>query len=96
MKSALKFEQAVRRIEMMLLEVKLIEVDARTIIEETEEFHRRHFAEFDILDNDVCLAERSASDRVSHARTLRSVISQLNCTLESEIRRLRSDDNPFP
>jgi hypothetical protein len=94
MKSALKFEQAVLRIERMLHEVKLIEIDAHDIIEDAEGLHRRNFAEFDILNDDVRLAERSASDQVSHAKTLRSATRSIGQSIEVEIRRLR-DNNPF-
>ena len=94
MKSALKFEQALLRIEWMLHEVKLIEIEAHDIIEKTEEFHRHNFAEFDILNDDVRLAERTASDQVSHAKTLRNATRSLGSTFEAEIRRFRNN-NPF-
>ncbi len=94
MNTALRFERTVRRIEMMLHEIKLIEIDAHDIVDELDEFHRQLFSEFDILDDEAWLAERSASDRASKARTLLSACSQLSCDFESEIRHLR-ERNPF-
>jgi hypothetical protein len=94
MKLPLKFEQATRRIEMMLLEAQLIAVDAEEIIREVEEAHESSYADVDVLDRDGVLAERESFDRVCHAKILRSSASQLRCTLESEIRRLR-EKNPF-
>lgn len=94
MKLPIKFEQATRSIQMMLLEVQLIAVDAQEIVREVDEAHESEYADVDVLDRDAVLAERQSLDRVFHAKTLRSSASQLRSTLESEIRRLR-EKNPF-
>lgn len=94
MKLPLKFEHATRRIEMMLLEIQLIAVDADEIVREIEEAHESSHVGVDVLDRDAVLAERQSLDRVWHAKTLHSATSQLRSTLESEIRRLR-EKNPF-
>lgn len=94
MKLPLKFEQATRRIEMMLLEAQMIAIDAEEIVRETEEAHLQSHANVDVLDREAVLAERHSFDRVCQAKTLRSSASQLKSTLECEIGRLR-EKNPF-
>ena len=78
----------------MLHEVKLIEIDADDVVKEADDFHQKNFATFDILDDDVRLAEPSGPDQVSHAKTLRSATRSLCDTFKFEIRRLR-DRNAF-
>jgi hypothetical protein len=89
MSAAMKFEHAKKRIELMLEEIKLIGFDVEEIVEESQDFHLQHFTDFDILDRDQRLAERSASDRLSDALSLRGSVSQLRANLESEVRNLR-------
>lgn len=94
MKLPIKFEQAARRMEMMLLEAQMIAIDAEEIVREAEEAHEQTHADVDVLDRAAVRAERQSLDRVWHAKTLRSAASQLRLTLESEIRRVR-EKNPF-
>jgi len=68
MNTALRFERTVRRIEMMLREIKLIEIDAHDIVEELDEFHRQLFSEFDILDDEALRSARRQIGRAKHAR----------------------------
>lgn len=89
METARKFASVRKRIEMMVEEMRLLSVETEDIIKETEEFHAAHFATFDILDRDMRLAERSATDRVHDARALRGSVSQLLSNLESEARKFQ-------
>jgi len=92
-----KYENAKKRIELMLEEIKLLAVDAEEIVNETQAFHQVNFSSLDILDRDMVLAERSALDKVSDASLLRGSISQLRSNLESEVRKLeRNAFQPTP
>lgn len=94
MKLPIKFEQATRRIEMMLLEARMIAMDAEDIVREVEAEHEQSYSDVDVLDREAVLAERLSIDKVVHAKTLRSSASQLMLILESEVQRLR-ERNPF-
>jgi len=72
----------------MLEEIKLLAVDAEEIVIEAQDFHQANFSNFDILDRELVLAERSALDKVSDASLLRGSISQLRSNLESEVWKL--------
>lgn len=88
MDTARKFANVRKRIEMMAEEMRLLSTEADEVVRETEEYHAENFASFDILDQESRIAERTATDRVCDAVSLRGSVSQLLTNFESEVRKL--------